>query len=64
MSANNPYASGYDASKETTYLTYLDANNLYGWAMSQYMPYGHFIWCNTDIDVTTVSNDSETGYIL
>jgi len=28
--ANNPYVLGYDASKETKYITYLDANNLYG----------------------------------
>ena len=25
----------YDSSKESKYITYLDANNLYGWAMSQ-----------------------------
>ena len=34
--ANNPYTgSKYDKSKPTKYLQYLDANNLYGWAMSQ-----------------------------
>ena len=26
----------YDSSKKSKYITYLDANNLYGWAMSQY----------------------------
>ena len=30
----------YDESKESVFLTYLDANNLYGWAMSKYLPYG------------------------
>ena len=25
---------------------YLDANNLHGWAMSQYIPYGRFKWLN------------------
>ena len=28
------------------FITYLDANNLYGWAMSQYLTYGGFEWLN------------------
>ena len=41
--ANNPYmGSEYDKSKPTKYLQYLDANNLYGWAMSQPLPTGKF----------------------
>ena len=40
---NNPYmGSEYDKSKSTKYLQYLDANNLYGWAMSQPLPTGKF----------------------
>ena len=40
---NNPYmGSEYDESKPTKYLQYLDANNLYGWAMSQPLPTGDF----------------------
>ena len=43
--ANNPYmGSGYDKNKPTKYLQYLDANNLYGWAMSQPLPTGEFHW--------------------
>ena len=43
--ANNPYmGSEYDKSKPTKYLQYLDANNLYGWAMSQPLPTGEFGW--------------------
>ena len=43
--ANNPYmGSEYDKSKPTKYLQYLDANNLYGWAMSQPLPTGEFRW--------------------
>ena|SRR6218665_1201429 len=39
--ANSPYlAQGYDASKETSYITYLDCNNLYGYAMSEPLPTG------------------------
>ena len=41
--ANNPYMGyEYDRSKLTEYLQYLDANNLYGWAMSQPLPTGEF----------------------
>ena len=41
--ANNPYmGSEYDKNKPTKYLQYLDASNLYGWAMSQPLPTGKF----------------------
>ena len=36
--------SEYDKSKPTKYLQYLDANNLYSWAMSQLLPTGGFRW--------------------
>ncbi|XP_059225632.1 uncharacterized protein LOC106094284 [Stomoxys calcitrans] len=42
--ANNKYMSAYDESKPSVCLMYLDANNLYGYAMSQCLPYGGFKW--------------------
>ena len=44
--ANNNYMECYDGGKESKYITYLDANNLYCWAMSQYLPYSGFKWLN------------------
>ena len=38
--ANSKYTEYYDSSEESVYITYLDTNNLYGWAMIQYLPYG------------------------
>jgi len=40
--ANNKYLSDYDSSKESSFLMYVDANNFYGWAMSQPLPYKDF----------------------
>ena len=42
--ANNPYLRDCDPNKDTCYILYLDANNLYGWAMSQPIPVGNFRW--------------------
>ena len=44
--ANNKYMKNYDKKVESLYLTYLDANNLYGWAMSQKLPVNGFKWEN------------------
>ena len=46
--ANNKYMKNYDDKLESIYIPYLDANNLYGWAMSQPLPYGKFKWLTPD----------------
>ncbi|KAE9521579.1 hypothetical protein AGLY_018043 [Aphis glycines] len=49
--ANNPKTPGYKAEEPNTWLVYQDCNNLYGWAMSEYMPYGGFSWYAGNPDV-------------
>jgi hypothetical protein len=47
--ANNTYmGDAYDPKKDTSFITYLDANNLYGWAMSKPLPVGGFRWLMED----------------
>ena len=40
--ANNEYCKDYDKEKRKNYIIYLDMNNLYGYAMSQYLPRADF----------------------
>ena len=42
--ANNKYMKNYDKNIESSYIEYLNANNLYGWAMSQKLPVNDFKW--------------------
>ena len=42
--ANNKYMKNYDPKKLSEFIIYLDMNNLYGWAMSEYLTYGGFKW--------------------
>ena len=38
--ANNKYLNDYNPKKPSTFISYLDMNNLYDWAMNEYLPYG------------------------
>jgi hypothetical protein len=63
--ANNPSVESHDLADKTSYITYLDANNLYGWAMVQHLPTSGFKWADVSIEqALSHAADSETGYIL
>ena len=47
--ANNKYMEEYNEETPSKYVMYLDANNLYGWAVSQYLPTGNFRWMTVKI---------------
>ena len=66
--ANNKYIESYNPKEESKYITYLDAHNLYGWGMSQKLPYKNFRWVNEkkliDLNPLHIDADDDTGYIL
>ena len=65
--ASNPYLHDYDPDKETSYILYLDANNLYGWAMSQPLLVGNFRWMRkmpTEKQIMSWQGKRKTGFIL
>ena len=47
--ANNKYMQNDDQNKESSFVEYLDANNLYGWEMSQKLPVDGFKWIETSL---------------
>ena len=64
--ANNKYMNDYDPKKQSTFISYLDMNNLYGWAMSEYLPYERFKWLKNvdELDVMSINEKSPIGYLL
>ena len=62
--ANNKYMKNYDPKKPSKYIEYLDKNNLCGWGMSGYLPYGGFksLRSANTFDVNSISETSSIGY--
>ena len=68
VKANNKYMKEYSEKAPSNYIMYRDANNLYGWAMSQYLPTGNFRWMTNKeidkIDLGKYKADGKKGLIL
>jgi hypothetical protein len=66
--ANNPYVPGYNPDESSKYIMYLDANNLYGYAMSEPLPTGNFGFLSAEqiqaFDLFEHGEESTTGFIL
>ena len=68
--ANNKYLPPhlYNPNEPSKYIMYLDANNLYGYAMSESLPVGGFRFLSYDeirnFKLKSVGADDEIGYIL
>ena len=66
--ANNKYCPDYDKNKPKLYINYHNISNLYGGAMSEYLPYGGFKWVEVNNEtVNKIFNKSDNslhGYFL
>ena len=66
---NNKYMKNYVKSIESSFIEYLDANNLYGWAMSQKLPVNGFKWVKNlsqfnESFIRNYDENSDIGYFL
>ena len=57
---NNKYMKDHNKNMESSYIQYLDANNLYGWTMSQKVPKNNFKW----VEGTSIINEEFIKIIM
>jgi hypothetical protein len=66
--ANNKFLPNYDSKKPNSYIMYLDATNLYGHSMSDYLPEKNFAWLSENeiknLNFFNISDNADVGYIL
>ena len=66
--ANNKYMKNYNNNEESSYIQYLDANNLYGWVMSKKLPVNGFKWINNNVIneefIKNYTENDNKGYIF
>ena len=56
----------YYPKKQSTFISYFDMNNLYGWAMSEYLTYEGYKWLKNvdEFDIMSINEKSPIGYLL
>ena len=63
--SNNKYLKSYDPKQESRHSIYLDANNLYGYAMSKFLPTRGFKWIDPkEFDLKKYTSNSSKGFAL
>ena len=67
--ANNKYTRNYNKNITSSYLEYLDGNNLYGWAMCKKLPVGKFKWSKnlsiyTEQAIKNYDDNNDYGLLL
>ena len=65
---NNKHMKNYDKNKEASFLMFVDANNLYGWAMSKKLPVDEFTWVDdlsmfTEDFIKSYDEEYDAGYL-
>ena len=64
---NNKYIENYDKNIESSFIEYVDPNNLYGWAMSHKLPVNDFKWVKQEelskFNEDFIKNYDENGNI-
>ena len=66
---NNKYMKNYNENEQSSYIQYLDENNLYGWAISQKLQVNGFKWINDVLEINeefikNYDENNDKGYIL
>ena len=62
--ANNKYMKNYNNNEESSYIQYLDANNLYGWAMSKKLPVNGFKWIGNNETAEPSSLECSAKHVI
>ena len=61
---NNKYMNDYDPKKPSAFISYPDMNNLYGWAITEYLPHEGFKWLKNIDDVISNSEKTSMAYFI
>ena len=62
---NNKYLKSYEPKQESKHIIYLDTNNLYGYAISKFLPTSGFKWVDPkEFDLNKYTSNSSKGYVL
>ena len=62
---NSKYLKSYDSKQESKHIIYLGANNLYGYAMSKFLPISGFKWINPkEFDLNKYTSNCSKGCVL